>query len=112
MISAIGTPTSSLGRGCRAAPMDQLLVMANVVGGESRVKQRLDFRDKTGGGGEALPGVVALLAIPNLKHRIAIGTVELLEDAVAQNARTIGIACRGAVVEQFILPPRNVTFLQ
>jgi 5-methyltetrahydropteroyltriglutamate--homocysteine methyltransferase len=70
-------------------------------------KQRLDFRDKTGGGGEALPGVVARLVIPNLKHRIAIGTVELLEDAVAQNARTIGIACRGTVVEQFVLPARN-----
>src|SRR5258707_8209664 len=36
MISSIGTPTSSLGRGCRATAMDQLLLMANVVGGKSR----------------------------------------------------------------------------
>src|SRR5258707_15543176 len=40
MISSIGTPTSSLGRGCRATPMDELLVMANVVCGESRVERR------------------------------------------------------------------------
>src|SRR3989442_5924287 len=40
MISSIGTPTSSFGRGCRATPMDQLLVMANSMR-ESRVGRKL-----------------------------------------------------------------------
>src|SRR6266852_3108615 len=104
-VTALGRRTSGAVGVRLAAQHGQTMI-------ERRSEQRLDFRDEIGGGVEALPGVVVRLTIPDLKNRIAIGTVELLEDAIAQNARTVGFACRCAVVDEFVLPARYVTFLQ
>jgi hypothetical protein len=72
---------------------------------------RGDFRHETRSRAKALPSSIARLVVSDFKNRIAVGTIELLQDVIA-NMGGVHAGRFGAAGDKLGLSQRDVAFLQ